>query len=44
MTRDAGLPHAQNFLQLRHGKLVLLQEEKEPEPRRIGEEAEKING
>jgi len=38
------LAHPKNLLELSHGELVLLEEEKEPEPGRIGEELEKING
>jgi hypothetical protein len=38
------LSHPEDLLELGHGKLVLLEEKEEPEPGRIGEELEKING
>jgi hypothetical protein len=44
MTRNARLPHPENLLQLGHGKLVLLEEKNEPEPGRVREQAQKING
>jgi hypothetical protein len=44
MAGDPRLSHAENFLQFRHGKLVLFEQKEEPEPRGIGEELEKING
>jgi hypothetical protein len=44
VTRNARLAHSKNFLQLGHGKLVFFQEEQEPEPGRVGEETQKING
>src|SRR5205085_2065057 len=44
MTRDARLAHPENFLELGHGKLVFLEKKNEPEPGRIGQELEKING
>jgi hypothetical protein len=44
MTRDARLPHPENFLELRHRQLFLFQQEEQPKPGWIGQEAEKING
>ncbi len=44
MTRDARLAHAENFLQLRHRKLLFLEEQEQAEPGRVGEQPEKING
>jgi hypothetical protein len=44
MTRDSRLAHPENLLELGHGKLVFFQEKEEPEPGRIGQELEKING
>jgi hypothetical protein len=44
MTRNARLAHAENLLELGHGKLVLLKKEKEAEPSRVCQELEKING
>ena len=44
MARDARLPHAENFLQLRHRKLLFFEEQEQAEPGRVGEQTEKING
>src|SRR5205085_541422 len=44
MTRDARLPHPENFLKLGYGKFVFLQEKEEAQPRWIGQELQKING
>jgi hypothetical protein len=38
------LAHPQNLLELRHRKLVLFEEKKEAQPRRIREQLKKING
>jgi len=44
MTRDAGLAHAQNLLQLRDGKLFLLEEQQQAKTSRICQQSEQING
>jgi hypothetical protein len=43
VTRDTGLPHAENFLELGHGELCFVEEEEQPESGRIGQEPEQIN-
>ncbi len=44
MTRDPGLAHPENFLELGHGEFVFLEEKQKPKPGGIGQELEKING
>jgi hypothetical protein len=44
MTRDAGLAHAQNLLQLRDGKLFLLEEQQQAKTSRICQQSEQIKG
>jgi len=44
MTRNPRLPHPEDFLELRHGKFLFLEEQEQAEPGWVGEEAEKING
>ena len=43
MAGNAGLAHPQNFLELGHGKLLLLEKEEEAEARGIGDEAKEVN-
>ncbi len=38
------MPHPENILQFRNRQFLLLQQEQEAEPGRIGQEAEEING
>jgi hypothetical protein len=38
------LAHPEDFLELGHGKLVLLEQKEQPEPGGVGEELEKIYG
>jgi hypothetical protein len=42
MRGNAGLSHAQNFLQLRNGELLLTQEQEEAQAGVIGEEPERF--
>jgi hypothetical protein len=44
MTGDARLTHPQNVLQFGHGKLFLLEQQQQTQPRRIGEQAQEISG
>jgi hypothetical protein len=43
VTRNARLPHAENFLELRDRELLFFQEQEQAEPGRVGEQAKKIN-
>ena len=43
MTRDAGLSHAEYFLELSHGKFLLFEEEEKAQPGGIGQETQQIN-
>ena len=44
MTGDARLAHTQNLLQLGHGKLFLFQQEQQPQPGRVCQQSQQING